>query len=308
MNVSHHNPNRRTEHVGEVSCSHPTCGVITSNCAYQMGMLLLFLTLFASLSRAMAEPQASANPARGVLASMCFIPAGTFTMGSDDDMPNETPAHEIYLDAYYIGKTEVTNAAYYQFWRAAGGDASGHTPISYGDAFGEWPDIAKSKPHYPVVGVSWDDAVAYAAWVGKRLPTEAEWEKAARSTDARPWPWGDTFSQRLKNKWFHANVAHAEDGFQYLAPVGHYPTGTSPYGALDMAGNVWEWTADWYSDTYYHRSEERNPAGPGIGSRRVVRGGSWLNPSNLSRCSTRIGQYPNIGTSFIGFRLARDAD
>ena len=300
MNVSHHNPNRRTEHVGAVSCSLPTCGVITSNRAYQMGMLLLFLTLFASLSRAMSR--AMAEP------EMCFIPAGTFTMGSDDDMPNETPAHEIYLDAYYIGKTEVTNAAYYQFWRTAGGDASGHTPISYGDAFGEWPDIAKSKPNYPVVGVSWHDAVAYAAWVGKRLPTEAEWEKAARSTDARPWPWGDTFSQRLKNKMRHANVAHAEDGFQHLAPVGHYPTGASPYGALDMAGNVWEWTADWYSDTYYHRSEERNPAGPGIGSRRVVRGGSWLNPSNLSRCSTRIGQYPNIGTSFIGFRLARDAD
>ncbi len=239
---------------------------------------------------------------------MLLISAGIFTMGSEDGrFPNEAPAHNIYLDAYYIGKTEVTNAAYYPFWLAAGGDESEHTPISYGEAFGEWPDVAKSKPNYPVVGVSWHDAVAYAAWVGKRLPTEAEWEKAARGTDARRWPWGSPFSQPLKNKTIHANVWHAKDGFKHLAPVGQYPTGASPYGALDMAGNVWEWTADWYADTYYHRSEERNPTGPTVGSRRVVKGGSWLNPVPLSRCATRIGQYPKSGTSFIGFRLAADA-
>lgn len=264
-----------------------------SNRAYRKWLILFFtFSFFSCLPRVMAEPE------------MLFIPAGTFTMGSDDDsFPNEAPAHNIYLDAYYIGKTEVTNAEYYQFWLADGGDESEHTPVSYGETFGEWPAIAKTKPNYPVIGVSWNDAVAYAAWVDKRLPTEAEWEKAARGTDARRWPWGAQFSQPVK-----ANVWHAKDGFKHLAPVGHYPTGASPYGALDMAGNVWEWTADWYSDTYYHRSEGRNPKGPEAGSRRVVRGGSWLNPARLSRCATRIGQYPKSGTSFIGFRLAADAD
>ena len=267
-----------------------------SNRAYRKWLILFFTFSFFTFSwgipRVMAEPE------------MLFIPAGTFTMGSDDDsFPNEAPVHNIYLDAYYIGKTEVTNAEYYQFWLADGGDESEHTPVSYGETFGEWPAIAKTKPNYPVVGVSWNDAVAYAAWIDKRLPTEAEWEKAARGTDARRWPWGAQFSQPVK-----ANVWHAKDGFKHLAPVGHYPTGASPYGALDMAGNVWEWTADWYSDTYYHQSEGRNPKGPEAGSRRVVRGGSWLNPARLSRCATRIGQYPKSGTSFIGFRLAADAD
>jgi len=239
---------------------------------------------------------------------MCLIPAGTFTMGSDDGMPNETPVHKIYLNAYYIGKTEVTNAEYYQFWLADGGDTSEHTPISYGDEFGEWPNIAKTKSNYPVIGVSWHAAVAYAGWRGMRLPTEAEWEKAARGTEARRWPWGNTFSQHIQRTTIHANVWKGKDGAELLAPVGHYPTGASPYGVHDLAGNVWEWVADWYSATYYHRSPDRNPKGPEVGSRRVVKGGSWLNLERLARCTTRIGQYPAIGTSFIGFRLAKDAN
>ena len=236
---------------------------------------------------------------------LCLIPAGTFTMGSDDDLPNEAPAHEVHLDAYYIGKTEVTNAEYYPFWFESGGIGSEHTPISYGEMFGTWPEIARTKPDYPVVGVSWDSAVAYAVWRGMRLPTEAEWEKAARGTAANRWPWGDTFTQRIRDITLHANVW--KHSGSHLQPVGTHPTGASPYGAHDMAGNVWEWVADRYSDTYYRRSPDRNPKGPAVGSRRVVKGGSWLNPEMLARCSTRIGQYPAIGTSFIGFRLAKDA-
>ena len=236
---------------------------------------------------------------------LCLIPAGTFTMGSDADMPNEAPAHAIYLDAYYIGKTEVTNAEYYPFWLENGGTGSEHTPISYGGAFGTWPDLAKTKPSHPVIGVSWHSATAYAAWRGMRLPTEAEWEKAARGTKARRWPWGNTFRQRIKGTTTHANIWN-QSGVR-LQPVESYPTGASPYGAQDMAGNVWEWVADWYSATFYHHSPDRNPKGPAVGSRRVVRGGSWLNREMLARCSTRIGQYPEIGTSFIGFRLAKDA-
>ena len=237
---------------------------------------------------------------------MCLIPAGPFVMGSADDLPNEAPAHEVYLDAYYISKTEVNNAEYHQFWFENGGVNSEHTPISYADEFGIWPDIANTKPNYPVVGISWESAVAYAEWRGMRLPTEAEWEKAARGTNARRWPWGNTFALRIKNKTFHANVW--QQSGSYLQPVGTYPTGVSPYGAYDMAGNVWEWVADWYSDTFYYRSPDRNPKGPTVGSRRVVKGGSWLNPETFARCSTRIGQHPAIGTSFIGFRLAKDAN
>lgn len=255
--------------------------------------LILLLTIVGLLPCASAE------------LDLCLVPAGAFTMGSDDDLPNEAPAHKIYLDAYYIGKTEVTNAEYYPFWLETGGADSEHTPVSYKETFDPWPEIAKTKPNYPVIGVSWDSAVAYAAWRGMRLPTEAEWEKAARGTNAKRWPWGDTFTQRIKGTTVHANV-WKQSGTR-LQLVGTHPTGVSPYGAHDMAGNVWEWVADWYSETYYHRSPDRNPKGPAVGSRRVVKGGSWLNPKMLARCSTRIGQYPAIGTSFIGFRLAKDA-
>ena len=264
----------------------------TRSCLFTK-LLILLSTVVGLLPYAFAEPD------------LCLIPAGTFTMGSDDDLPNEAPAHEIHLDAYYIGKTEVTNAEYYPFWVESGGTGSEHTPISYGETFGTWPEIAKTKPDYPVVGVSWDSAVAYAAWHRMRLPTEAEWEKAARGTAAKRWPWGDAFTQRIRDVTRHANVW--KHSGSHLQPVGTHPTGASPYGAHDMAGNVWEWVADRYSDTYYRRSPDRNPKGPAVGSRRVVKGGSWLNPEMLARCSTRIGQYPAIGTSFIGFRLAKDA-
>lgn len=264
----------------------------TRSCLFTK-FLILLSTIAGFLPYAFAEPD------------LCLIPAGTFTMGSDNDLPNEAPVHEIHLDAYYIGKTEVTNAEYYPFWLESGGTDSEHTPISYGETFGTWPEVAKTKPNYPVIGVSWDSAVAYATWRGMRLPTEAEWEKAARGTEAKRWPWGETFTQRIKDVIVHANV-WIQSGSR-LQPVGTHPTGASPYGADDMAGNVWEWVADWYSETYYRRSPDRNPEGPAVGSRRVVKGGSWLNPEMFARCSTRIGQYPAIGTSFIGFRLAKDA-
>ena len=268
--------------------------VLRQNLLLNSNIFILFYVLFAFLPYTSAE------------LDLCLIPAGTFTMGSAEDLPNEAPVHKIYLDAYYIGKTEVTNAEYYPFWVASGETDSEHTPVSYGGEFGTWPHIAETRPNYPVIGVAYDSAVAYAKWRGMRLPTEAEWEKAARGVKARRWPWGNTFMQRIKNTTIHANV-WKQSGTQ-LQPVGTYPTGVSPYGAYDMAGNVWEWVADWYSETFYRRSPDRNPKGPAVGSRRVVKGGSWLNPEVLARCSTRIGQHPAIGTSFIGFRLAKDAN
>ncbi|RKU37286.1 hypothetical protein C6495_02170 [Candidatus Poribacteria bacterium] len=244
--------------------------------------------------------------------NLILIPAGTFTMGSERRAADEKPMHKVYLDAYYIGKYEVTNAEYYAFWVS---DASRRqTPENFAHLphIGEWPARAKQFPNHPIVGVSWHDAKAYAEWRGMRLPTEAEWEKAARGYTDRTWPWGNAMEP-------YANTSAAEDGYEnQLAPVGSFPKGKSYYGALDMAGNVWEWTADWYSDVYYwrslqannnaSRSAKRNPPGPDVGSWRVIRGGSYIDA--LPRCSTtfRFYLYPRLKTSFVGFRLAKTAE
>ncbi len=232
--------------------------------------------------------------------SVKHIPAGVFTMGMESRGPNEKPAHKVELDAYYIGKYEVTNQEYYRFWQATGK----HTPESFPDDYGigAWPGRALKYPDYPVVGVSWYDAVAYAKWVGMRLPTEAEWEKAARGGTNRRWPWGNSLHP-------YANTWNGEDGYDNgIAPVGSYPEGKSDYGVMDLAGNVWEWTADWYSDTYYPTSPKRNPKGPEMGSWRVIRGGSWIDNINLCETTVRLQFYPGLSTSFIGFRLAQTAE
>lgn len=308
MNVSHQNPQNSSPGNGSQlsGVGYQLKRVFLLGCFLLLNKNLLPKTQNRRLITILLYALLSFLPCAWTEPEMCLIPAGSFTMGSDDDLPNEAPAHKIYLDTYYIGKTEVTNAEYHQFWLENGGFDSEHTPISYGGEFGNWPDIAKTKPNHPVIGISWHSAVAYATWRGMRLPTEAEWEKAARGTNARRWPWGNTFTQRINGTTVHANTWKQPD--THLQPVGAYPTGVSPYGMHDMAGNVWEWMADWYSETFYHRSPDQNPKGPAIGSRRVVKGGSWLNGEMLARCSTRIGQYPTIGTSFIGFRLAKDAE
>ena len=259
------------------------------------------------------QAQTSPNASR-TTENLILIPAGTFTMGSDRRAADEKPVHKVYLDAYYIGTYEVTNAEYYEFWAASHYPARGelavetpehtppkHTPEDFAHLpqIGTWPGRAKKFPNHPVVGVSWHDAQAYAEWKGMRLPTEAEWEKAARGYTDRTWPWGNAMEP-------YANTSAAEDGYEnQLAPVGSFPKGKSYYGALDMAGNVWEWTADWYSDVYYFRSAKRNPPGPDVGSWRVIRGGSWIDA--LPRCSTtfRFYLYPRLKTSFVGFRLAK---
>ena len=162
---------------------------------------------------------------------MVRIPAGEYTMGNDEGAQHEKPKRQVFLDSYYIDIHEVTNAEYHTFWIEDGGATSNHTPISYGASLGidDWPKIAHTKPNHPVVGVSWDDAVAYAKWANKRLPTEAEWEKAARGTDSRLWPWGNAFSLRTRGMKVHANVWIGNDGYaDGPAPVGTYPTGSKP--------------------------------------------------------------------------------
>ena len=212
-------------------------------------------------------------------AGMVLIPAGEFQMGDSlDGMNNALPVHTVYLDAFYMDIYEVTTAQYQKFMEATG------------YRFWYMEDIYDA-PEKPVVGVSWFDAVAYAGWAGKRLPTEAEWEKAARGgLSGKRYPWGDEISH---------DDASGADG---TSPVGSFaPNG---YGLYDMAGNVWEWCADWYDADYYSSSPKRNPAGPSSGKRRVLRGGSeGLTPlPDLLRVAGRLSGNPTMGIGDLGFR------
>lgn len=242
---------------------------------------------------------------------MVLIPAGEFLRGSEksDGDKDETPQHKIRLDVYYIDIYAVTNAQYYQFWIANGSEKSKHTPASYGSSYmiGDWPEVAETKPNYPVVGVTWYDAKAYTEWAGKRLPTEAEWEKAARGTDARIWPWSNDFHLKINGKFIHSNCQHGNDGYDSTtAPVDSYPTGVSPYGVYGMAGNIWEWVADWYEEDYYAHSPEENPKGPDRGKLKVARGGSWNTREYYQRCANRYYCYPDSWGNTLGFRCAKD--
>jgi formylglycine-generating enzyme required for sulfatase activity len=232
---------------------------------------------------------------------MVYVPAGEFIMGSDE-YSDEQPVHTVYLDAFYIDKTEVTNAKYQQCVEA--GNCRAPTTCDWGEpTYGD-----ASKADHPVVCVNWNDAQAYCAWAGARLPTEAEWEKAARGTDGRMYPWGNTFDgsrvnfcdRNCESNWKDTG---ADDGYAQTAPVGSYPQGASPYGALDMAGNVWEWVADWHDD--YASSPESNPKGPASGVYRVERGGSWLEDEASLRAAGRDGDVPDGTNNGVGFRCAR---
>jgi formylglycine-generating enzyme required for sulfatase activity len=225
------------------------------------------------------------NPKDG--AEMVYVAAGEFLMGSKEGegYSDERPQHTVYLDGYWIYKTEVTVAQYRKFCQATG-RAMPSVP-SWG-----WQDA------HPIVNVTWDDAVAYATWAGASLPTEAEWEKAARGTDGRLYPWG--------NEWDRSKCSNSVSGPpDKTSPVGSFPEGASPYGALDMAGNVWEWCADWYDQGYYQSSPLRNPTGPATGSARALRGGSWGNHTPDYFCAAnRVNYTPTYWCNHYGFRCA----
>ena len=215
---------------------------------------------------------------------MVLVPAGEFWMGSDE-YDDEKPRHRLHLDAYYIDRYETTNALYGRFLQATGRAAPSY-----------WNSSQFSGESQPVVGVTWHDADAYCRWAGKRLPTEAEWEKAARGTDGRKYPWGDQWDSSREN---------SQGKLGRSVAVGSYPTGASPYGVHDMAGNVWEWVADWYDANYYKRSPERNPMGPESGSSRGLRGGSWRNDPFFLRTADRFNRTPDDRNYNVGFRCAR---
>jgi len=240
---------------------------------------------------------------------MLYIPAGDFLMGSADAdsaaNDDEKPQHKVYLDAFWIDRTEVTNAQFRKCVEASVCQAP--TTCDWGDPTPTYNDDAKSD--HPVVCVDWNQAKAYCEWAGAHLPTEAEWEKAARGTDGRIFPWGNTFDDSKvnfcdRNCEFDHKDTDADDGYALTAPVGSYPAGASPYGALDMAGNVREWVADWYDGSYYVHSPVNNPEGPDSGDFRVMRGGSWYPDWSGVRAAGRSSRDPGNTASGTGFRCA----
>ena len=227
--------------------------------------------------------------------SMVLIPNGFFQMGSRNGDPDEAPQHPVFLSSFYIDQYEVSNEAYTRFLNATG------YPKPFVPVFDD--DPAKLlHPEQVAVGMTWDSAAAYCLWAGKRLPTEAEWEKAARGETSRTWPWGNTFDIR------NANVHGDDDGYVYTAPVGQFEGGRSPYGVYDMAGNAAEWVADRYDAEAYASAPIQNPTGPEAGKHRVVRGGSWAESAVNVRTAKRFAARQGRADSIIGFRCAKDYD
>lgn len=226
---------------------------------------------------------------------MVQIPDGPFTMGSNDGDPDEAPEHQVFLKAYYIDLREVSQDEYARFAKMA------KRPMPKIEVFED--DQSKVlKPELAAMSVSWDDARAYCKWAGKRLPTEAEWEKAGRGEGKRRYPWGDKFMNGT------ANVDGAEDGYKYLAPPGSFEVGRSPYGLYDMTGNVAEWVEDSYDESIYKKAIYRDPKGPGDGQLKVVRGGSWRETEQNARLSKRFAAKHWRTDITIGLRCASDVD
>jgi formylglycine-generating enzyme required for sulfatase activity len=199
------------------------------------------------------------------------------------------------LSSYYIDKKEITQQEYEQYVKMT---KRGKPFIPVFE-----DDITKiTKPEWPAIGMSWADAAAYCKWAGKRLPSEAEWEKAARGEGRRRYPWGDDFGPH------RANLDGAEDGFKYLSSPGSFEVGRSPYGLYDMTGNVAEWVADTYDEHYYTKTPFRDPQGPSEGEHKVIRGGSWRETAHGARVAKRFQAKMWRTDSSIGFRCARDGE
>jgi len=221
----------------------------------------------------------------GPIPKEVLIPAGDFLMGVIKG--KENPVHTIYLNAFYIDALEVTNAEYRTFIEATNRNAPNY-----------WQDPKYNADKQPVIGVTYDDAQAYCQWRNKRLPTEAEWERAARGPHSRLFPWGDRFDKERTNT--------RESKHRQPLPVGSYPKGASPEGVYDMSGNVWEWCHDWFDKDYYLQTATKNPTGPETGKKRVIRGGGWTAPH--TDMGLRRGEKPNKTYPSLGFRCAKTAE
>ena len=254
---------------------------------------------------------------------MVFVPAGEFVMGSEELGDDERPAHRVYLDDFWIDRYEVTNERFARFVAETSyqtdAERRGRGWVWMGS---EWEEVEgadwrhpggpnssiEDKMDHPVVLVSWNDADVYCRWVGKRLPSEAQWEKAARGADGQRYAWGDEFdSAKANSKGWRMENGEWKGG---TTPVGSFsPQGDSPYGASDMAGNVWEWVADWYGSDYYSTTTDgknvaHNPPGPPTGTDKVLRGGSWAFDEVYARTPFRYNVKPDYTYDFAGFRCS----
>lgn len=227
---------------------------------------------------------------------MVLIPGGPFVRGTNVGGFDEQPAREILLDPFQIDRYEVTNYHYGQFAAATGHRKAG-PPARYAK------NVSKMRgPNQPAVYISWDDAQAYCQWKGKRLPTEAEWEKAMRGVDGRLWPWGNADQPN------GANWARVNDGYEVAASVGAFQSDVSPFGVADGAGNVMEWVEDWYAENYFKESPDRNPPSPEHGVYRVLRGGGYTTAGADVRITSRSKMVPDFRDETIGFRCAKSAE
>jgi formylglycine-generating enzyme required for sulfatase activity len=238
------------------------------------------------------QSQEKPVPAQPVEGSMVVVPAGEFMMGSPTGDSDEQPAHKVHVDAFSMDKYEVTVGQYAAFLQAKGID-----PPS------DWKTMNQpAHQKRPIANVDSTDAAAYCQWAGKRLPTEAEWEMAARGTDGRLYPWGNDPPTPL-----HANFGKTDwNNHGVLAPIGSFEEGKSPYGIYDMAGNVWEWVSDWYDYNYYKISPSQNPTGPSSGGTKVIRGGSWYSNPRAMRSANRSLISPT-DQGLNGFRCAKNS-
>jgi formylglycine-generating enzyme required for sulfatase activity len=226
---------------------------------------------------------------------MVKIPAGPFIMGSDSGASDERPAHSVHLNGFWIDRHEVSTAEWNAYAQAM------NLPI-------------RSAPDdHPIISVGWPDALAYCQWVGKRLPTEAEWEYAARGGDGiyRKYPWGNEDPDADGIWWanYRPDAGPAADSHRYTAPVGSYPDGVSPFGIMDMAGNAEEWVHDWWGVNYYRLSDgAQDPQGPASGrnGNKVIKGGSFSSDKYHVRIATRLYGAPHVKTEKQGFRCAMD--
>ncbi len=230
--------------------------------------------------------------------TLLCVPPGDFLMGSadtdSDAQDAEKPQRQVKLDTFWIDRTEVTNTMYAECVRQGVCEAPGQSrSATRENYYGGVP-----YGNYPIIYVRWEDARKYCEWAGRRLPTEAEWEKAARGVDGQIYPWGNQEPDDQR--------ANYKGDVGDTTAVGSYSAGASPYGALDMAGNVWEWTADWYGETYYQNAPAKNPRGPSVGTNRVTRGSSyyWEYGQKEIRATYRGNYDPNNTNNNIGFRCA----
>lgn len=243
-------------------------------------------------------------------APMVLVPAGEILMGSapSDGLAeaDERPRHRVTLPAFHLDKCEVSNGQYRAFLKAVG--KGGHASCERSEPPGKdhtpntatWNDAEWSAARLPVVNVDWYDAAAYSAWAGKRLPSDAEWEKAARGVEGRIYPWSDI--------WGRSRANSSESGRRYTVEVGSLPAGASPYGAGEMAGNVWEWERESHDERGDAGGPRENTPGPSNGSSRVLRGGSWASLPGFLRSASRGRVDPSNRINYFGFRCVQDQE